>query len=107
MLVHNKGKYVRHAEEVMLVPGANQVESSDFERFSSHPLMKKLIDDGEIILQKRLKDMKPDDAIDLVKDTFSLAVLEEMKTVEKRKAVLEAIDSQAVVIQGKADESEE
>ncbi|WP_205628681.1 hypothetical protein, partial [Acinetobacter baumannii] len=71
MLVHNKGKYVRHAEGVMLVPGANQMEAADWKSFSSHPIMKTLIDKGEIVPQKDLKELGVDEAVELVKDTFS------------------------------------
>lgn len=106
MLVHNKGKYVRHAEDVMLVPGTNQIETDDWKRFSSHPLMKKLIDQGEIVQQKQIKDLNVDDAIELVKDTFSLSLLEEMKAGEKRKTVLDAISTQVNEIQGKEDPEE-
>ncbi|WP_419882783.1 hypothetical protein ACN6MY_03680 [Peribacillus sp. B-H-3] len=100
MLVHNKGKYVRHAAGVMLVPGGNQVSPEEFKEFSAHPLMKILVDKGEIVPQKGLKDLSAEDAIDLVKDTFSVSLLEEMKETEKRKKVLESIDAQLVEIQG-------
>ena len=107
MLVHNKGKYVRHAVDVTIVPGANQVDSEDFKKFSGNAIMKTLIEKGEIVPQKSLKEMNADEAVTLVKDTYSLSLLEEMRAGEKRKTVLEAIDEQTAHITGEGEEEDE
>lgn len=106
MLVHNKGKYVRHAAEVTLVPGANQVDPEDFKKFSSNAIMKTLIEKGEIVPQKSLKEMNAEEAVELVKDTYSLSLLEEMQAGEKRKTVLDAIADQVAHIKGEDSEEE-
>lgn len=100
MLVHNKGKYVRHAGGFLLVPGANDIEANDFKQFSSHPLIQKLIEIGEIVPRKNIKDLNVDEAVKLIKDTFSLSLLEEWAAGEKRKGVLDAITAQLDDIQG-------
>jgi hypothetical protein len=103
MIVQNKGKYVRHAAGVMLVPGANQIDDADWKKFSSHSIVKTMIDNGEIEAMekaKTTKDMGADKAISLVKDTFDPSLLNEWKAVEDRKTVLEAIDEQLAEIQG-------
>ena len=104
MLVHNKGNYTRHASGVALIPGANQVEAAEFEKFAKHPLMKKLVDTGEIVAQKGLKDLNADEAIELVKDTYSIEYLESMKVDETRKTVLSAIEAQIKEISGEGTE---
>ena len=34
MLVHNKGKFIRHIGDVRLIPGMNELSSSDIEAFT-------------------------------------------------------------------------
>lgn len=106
MLVQNKGKHVRHAAGVTVVPGANQLEDAAWKKFSSNPLMKKLIDRGEIEAMGKAqstKDMNADKAIVLVEDTFNVSLLNEWKAAEDRKTVLEAIQLQLEKIQGQGD----
>lgn len=110
MLVQNKGKHVRHTAGVMVVPGANQVEDAAWKKFSGHPLMKKLVDAGEIEAlgqAKSTKDLNAEKAAVLVKDTFSVDLLEEWKAVETRKTVLEAIDAQLTELQGDGNPDDE
>ncbi|GAB3797476.1 hypothetical protein [Virgibacillus kimchii] len=93
MLVHNKGDYIRTAGEVTLVPGINDIDHRDFNDFSSHPIMKKIVDSGEIVaLDKTTKDLSTPKAIELIEDTFSMPLLKEFKKNETRKTVLEVID---------------
>lgn len=105
MLIHNKGNYTRHAAGVMLIPGANQVDANEFEQFSKHPLMAKLIEKGEIVAEKGLKDLNADDAIELVKDTHSIEYLEAMKIGETRKTVISAIEAQIKTILGENEQN--
>lgn len=104
MLVQNKGKYVRHAAGVMIVPGGNEITDAEWKKIIGNKIMKTLVDKGEIEAKKNLKDLNADDAIDLVKDTFSLSLLEEMKAGEKRKTVLDAIEDQTAEIQGENEQ---
>lgn len=106
MLVQNKGKHVRHAAGVMVIPGANQVEDAAWKKFSGHPLMKKLIDAGEIEAMGKAqttKDLSANKAIPLVKDTFDVSLLNEWRAAEDRTTVLEAIDAQLSEIQGEGN----
>lgn len=51
MLVHNKGKFIRHIGDVRLIPGMNELSSSDIETFTKGmevPLNKALENQGEI-----------------------------------------------------------
>jgi len=106
MLVHNKGKYIRHAADLMLVPGANNVSENDYKEFSSHPIMKGVIESGEIVAHANTtKDLNADKAIDLAEDTFSIDLLNEFKQKEDRKTVLDAINTQLEELQGEDDAS--
>ena len=115
MLVHNKGKYVRHAAGVTLVPGANDVDEQDFKDFSGHPIMKKVVESGEIEALKKVgdndgsggaettKDLNASDAIEMVKDTYDPSLLEKWKEDDDRKTVQDAIDKQLEDIRGEGE----
>jgi len=111
MLVHNKGKYVRHRGTVRVLPGVNDIKEKDWNHFKSHPLNAELVKSGEIFelggesdSEKseqdyvKITDLNADEAIDMVADTFSLDLLNEFKADEQadknRKTVLEAVDTQ-------------
>ncbi|MEK3727174.1 MULTISPECIES: hypothetical protein [unclassified Lysinibacillus] len=105
MLVHNKGNYTRIANDVKVIPGANTLLEAEYTAFVAHPIIKGLIKSGEIVVPEgqnaaSLKDLDADEAIKLVKDTFSIEFLEKFKEDEKRKTVLSAIDAQIAEIQG-------
>ena len=107
MLVHNKGNYTRIANDVKVIPGANKLLDAEYTAFVAHPIIKGLIKSGEIVVPEgqntasfSLKDLDADEAIKLVKDTFSIEFLEKFKEDEKRKTVLSAIDAQIAEIQG-------
>ena len=105
MLIHNKGNFTRHAAGVKVIPGANTLSEDEFVQFTSHPLMQKLIKSGEIVVPegslktKSLAGLNADDAIELVKDTFSVEYLEKFKEGESRKTVLSAIEEQLKSLQ--------
>lgn len=109
MLVQNKGKYVRHAEGVMLVPGSNDVSEQDWKKFSNHKIIKSLIDKGEIVTHKvkSTTDMNANQAIELVEDTFSVDLLEQWKANDDRKTVLDAIEEQLKEIKGEGENGED
>lgn len=108
MLVHNKGNYTRVANDVRVIPGANTLTGDEFRAFVKHPIIETLIRNGEIDIPEgqnmttvtSLKDLNADDAIKLVKDTFSIEYLGQFKANEDRKTVLTAIDAQIAEIQG-------
>lgn len=108
MLVHNKGNYVRHVG-IRLIPGVNRLSIDDeklFKQALKHPMNQYLVDHGEIVLTKSENGEVADSvaklsgrkAIELIHDTFELAVLETFKTEEaantNRKTVLDAVDQQ-------------
>ena len=102
MLIHNKGNFIRHAAGVKVIPGANEINSKDLKKFTCHPLIKPLIESGEIVLPESpnsLAGLSAEDAIELVKDTFSIEYLEKFKEGESRKTVLSAIDEQLKTLQ--------
>lgn len=108
MLVHNKGNYTRVANDVKVIPGANTLTETEFKAFVGHPIIMGLIHSGEMIIPEGQatsgvsspKDLDADEAIKLVKDTFSIEFLEKFKEDEKRKTVLSAIDAQIAEIKG-------
>ncbi len=106
MLIHNKGKYVRHSNDVMLVPGVNNITPEEWEKFKAPKLAQILIDKGEIVPQeedKDIADLNAKDAIELIEDTFNVALLEEWKAGEERKTVIEAIEKQIKHIKGEEE----
>lgn len=108
MLVQNKGEYVRHIG-VRLIPGVNKLSLTDEESFKQaleHPMNQYLVDHGEIVLTTgsngevadSLAKLNGKKAIELIHDTFELAVLDSFKQEEagngNRKTVLDAINQQ-------------
>lgn len=108
MLVHNKGEYVRHIG-VRLVPGVNKLlsfQEKKFEEALKHKLNQHLVDSDEIVIIKDANEKKVDTlsslnaekAIELIKDTYELAALDQFLKEEesgrKRKTVIEAIQQQ-------------
>lgn len=109
MIVHNKGKYIRHIGEVRLLPGANQLsekESKSFKADLANPLNQKLVDGGEIEVvgaddkdsSDPLAGINAGEAIELILDTFDISLLEEWAAVETRKTVAKAIKEQIEAI---------
>lgn len=100
MLVQNKGNYSYEANGLVLVPGVNNVEKDAFEKFLKHPLMAYLNGKGEFEYKLEEKKLTVDELLDLINDTFSTEVLEQMKVGEKRKTVLEAIEKRLKELKG-------
>lgn len=104
MLVHNKGKYIRHAAGVTLIPGVNDIPDAEWKKYSAHPIAKKLIDAGEVSA-KKVDKLSAEEAIELAYDTYDLSVLQDMKENETRTTVLKAIDEQIKELQeGEAEQ---
>ncbi|AKG05527.1 hypothetical protein AAV35_012710 [Salimicrobium jeotgali] len=109
MIIHNKGKYVRHVAGVMLLPGTNNVSDEDWKKCSAHPIMQKVIEKGEVIAHekaKSTKDFNVDGAVELINDTVSLDLLEEWQQADDRKGVQEAIADKLVELQGEGNDEE-
>lgn len=105
ILKYNKANIFEAGQDVKLIPGVNpHVSVEAWNKCKDHPIVKLMIDDGSIevvgdvndktdVVQEMLK-MKPAQAVELVKSTILVDVLEQMKSAEKRKTVLAAIDEQ-------------
>ena len=108
MIIQNKGVYIRHVGDVRLIPGANELTEKQAEAFEaalSNPLDNALID-KELFIVGGLKgsnsngitDIKSDDALLLIEDTFDLELLakwaeeEASKKSKARKTVIKAIE---------------
>ncbi|HAP4189220.1 TPA: hypothetical protein IUV29_002228 [Enterococcus faecalis] len=112
MLVHNKGKFIRHIGDVRLIPGMNELSSSDIEAFTRGmevPLNKALENQGEIeILDQPQKgktknsvgfsELAANKAVESIADTFDLELLEkwleEEQANKNRTTVVKAIENQ-------------
>ncbi|SFM35690.1 hypothetical protein [Salibacterium qingdaonense] len=122
MLVQNKGKYVRHAAGVRLLPGTNEISAPEWKRFSGHPIAKRLIEKGEVITFEKddaegeddndtqaqsVTEINANPAIDLVNDTYTPELLVKWKQEEEegdtRKTVIEAIEKQMAQLNGEGD----
>lgn len=106
MIVHNKGNFARVANGVTVIPGANTLSAAEFKDFTKHPIIKTLINDGEVVIPEgqegqveSLSSLNAENAIALVKDTHSVEFLEKLREGEDRKTVLSAIDEQLAALQ--------
>jgi len=104
MIVHNKGKYIRHFGTVRLIPGTNRLNTEDTKAFKislSNKLNKSLVDSREIYFEERkFTNLNAPDALELIRDTYDLSVLnqflkdEEAKGTKKRSTIIETINAQ-------------
>lgn len=111
MLVHNKGKFIRHIGDVRLIPGMNELSSSDIEAFTKGmevPLNKALENQGKLkfwINHKRktknsvgFSELAANKAVESIADTFDLELLEkwleEEQANKNRTTVVKAIENQ-------------
>ena len=105
VLKYNKANIFQAGDGVKLIPGVNpHIAVAAWNEAKKHPIVKMMIEDCSIevvgeesdktdVVQELLK-MKPAQAVELVKSTVLVEVLEQMKAAEKRKPVLAAIDEQ-------------
>lgn len=110
MIVKNNGNFIRHIGDVRLIPGANDVPEQlkgTFESELEKPLNAALVESKEIVIQTKAKggsadkttDMKVNDAIALISDTFDKTLLEAWLDDEKsankpRTSVIKSIEEQ-------------
>ncbi|MCI3027693.1 hypothetical protein LMF32_00895 [Desemzia sp. C1] len=110
MLVQNKGEYIRHVG-VRLIPGTNNLESEEAEAFKeaigTNPLDKALVNKELFYDAEKpdaaIKDIKANDALALIADTFDVNLLnqfhdEEEESKNTRTSVLKAIETQIASI---------
>lgn len=95
----NNTKYVKHIGEVSLNIGANVIEEEKYNAVKEHPIVKRLIEDGDIEVQEgNLDDITKvtpgSKAIKVVETTFSKETLQKWLDTETRKSVVEAINKQ-------------
>lgn len=111
MLVHNKGRYIRHFGDVRLIPGTNELDAkqaAELNEQMQYPLNKALLNKeivivgGEKAEGKSIADLNVNDTAILVADTFDVALLEKWleaeKADKKRKTVILAIEEQIEAI---------
>lgn len=97
---------------VCLVPGVNRISKEDWEEFSKHPDIKEMIsnEDGKIQVVKEAKEIPPEnkdedvhpdlakmsvkEAVKVVEQCLNKELLNEWKSHEGRKAVLNVIEKQ-------------
>jgi len=104
-------------ESIVLLPGANTVAKEIWLKMKNHPVIIAQMGDGilkvetEISEENGLKDLSPMDAINLIKSTIDVSLLESWQKLDKRKPVLSVITEQlkalsepAVLIHDKKEE---
>ncbi len=123
MIVNHKRSGVLNADGVVLKPGPNQVDIKAWENSRKHPMIKKLMDLGEIVEESEfdenlklsakeeksadetiLSPMKIPQAKALVEETVDLELLEQWKKSEKRNQVIGSINSQIDKLKAPAEE---
>ena len=118
MLVQNKGKYIRHFGSIMIIPGGNELNEEQEKEFSKEmkqPLNAVLLD-KEIFVVGGLStssfiDLNKEEALELISDTFDLALLSKFAEDEKgkgnkaRKSLISAIENQIESIKNPPEDS--
>lgn len=115
MIVQNKGVFIRHVGEVMLIPGANELDEASTKRFNdalTNPLNKALIDKELFIIGSEkggnsggITDINAEESLLLIEDTFDLELLakwldeEKAKKSRARKSVVKSIEDRVDYIQ--------
>lgn len=103
------GKNIHGIEGKIFLPGLNQVTLEEFEKLSSTPAFKFLIDSGALRWQGPspeqkekeypLEDLHPAAVQELVEQTIDEEVLKKIKKADKRKSIVEQAESQMEKIQ--------
>jgi len=93
MIIRNIGRFVKHIEGVMLLPGTNEVTDKQFKKISAHPLFEK-IDDLVVEKKKEITKLTVKEAKELIEDTFNPELLRSWKEKDSRTGVIKSIDKQ-------------
>lgn len=110
VLVRNHGNFVKHINDVMVLPGTNEISDKDVEKMKAHPLFEAIEESGEVEVVEDSKDttkLNVKDAKKLIKDTFIVAILDDWKEKENRTTVKKAIDEQIENLTTETKSSEE
>lgn len=110
MIVMNNGNYIRHFGTARLIPGTNKLNDEDVESFKEalkNKLNKRLtvLKEIDFIEDKKITELSADEAQKLIKDTYSVALLEQFLSDEekmltkKRTTVVKAIQEQINAIE--------
>lgn len=97
---------------VTLLPGVNEIDKATWDACVGNPARRHQLAEGELEViedeQKSIVDMKPAEAIAIVKATVKAELLETWAAEESRKTVLDAIEKQleAVALAAKKAEPE-
>lgn len=100
MIINNTEVRLIGFEEIVLMPGANEVEDSMWGKMEKHPTIKSFIDEGILVVvasdkkHQNLSSLSPKEALDLVKSSSSKEILSKFLKDEKRPAVKKAIEEQ-------------
>ena len=101
MLVHK----ISGGEPVRFVPGANEIQETDWDEIAKDSTIKGLLENGglKVLSAKGGQDaqLPLKDAEKVIAQTFDLQLLEKWKASEKRKPVIAAIEKQIVMIEEK------
>ena len=95
VLVNNKKKSLFSCNGVAFRPGVNEIEGGVLDSLLLHWLFKLEVDEGRLVIEKKhIEDKSEYEALELVKETFTLKVLDKMLKKETRPKVIEAINKQ-------------
>ena len=110
MVVNNKSNFIKHIDNVILNIGPNEIGKGEWEKAKKHPFVSFWIEKGEIeVKEGSIEDItkvNANEAIEVVEYCFNKKKLEEWKTKESRKTVLEAIENQINELDGKDTEKD-
>jgi hypothetical protein len=96
-----------------LQPGTNEISDKAWAEAKKIVVVAGLISSGVLVeknvesLKDSLKDIKPDEAVLLVKDTLNVALLQKWSDAEPRRKVKDAINEQIAMLVGAAKQAAE
>lgn len=110
MILQNTTAWILHAPGIpAIIPGANDVSDDAWRKAKSNPVISGWVESGWIKEQEAqsLAGLKANEAIALVKDTFSMELLGKWLEEEQRKTVIEAIEAQMKELERKPEKAGE
>lgn len=113
IIINTEARLHTVAHHCNLKPGTNQVDASAWAEAKKIKVVRSLLASGVLVekdvesLKDTLKDVRPDEAIKLVKTTLDLALLEKWYDAESRRHVKEAIEKQLNMLTNAAKQAAE
>jgi hypothetical protein len=93
VIVNNKRKSFYRCNDVVFSPGFNEIEEQVLETLLLHPYFRLEIDEDRLVIEKtdfeKLSEFK---AIEMIKASCDLNILDNLLKKEKRPKVLEAVN---------------